>query len=112
METIAIGKEIYLGFFKFIGFFILLNFIFEIIARYFLKFSMKYTKAILILFKAVFYGFLLFFTLFFNFEIKRLSLQFPDSISFTKMIMVPITAFEMFSNIMDLFDLDNYYITK
>lgn len=109
LDFVTIPKELYMEFFKGIFGFILFMFIYEMVTRYLFKFSMKLTKSILVLLKIAFYGFLLFFSLFYNFEIGRVSLIFPEAISFTQLIMVPITGFEMVSNIIDLFDIDSYY---
>ncbi|CCQ95873.1 membrane hypothetical protein [[Clostridium] ultunense Esp] len=108
MEAIVIPKEFYIAFFKFIFGFIIFIFIYEILTRYLFDFSIKLIKSILILTKVLFYGFLLFFSLFYDFELKSISLMLPESISFTQLIMVPITGFEMVSNIVDLFEVDNY----
>lgn len=109
LDFVNIPKEFYIGFFKLIFGFILFIFIYEISMRYLFKFSVKMTKSILVLLKVTFYGFLLFFSLFYNFEMKGISLTLPESISFTQLIMVPITGFEMISNIVDFFDVDNFY---
>ncbi|MBN3386849.1 hypothetical protein [Clostridium botulinum] len=109
MENLMIPKSFYMNFFWNIGEFIIVIFVLEVLVRYFSKVKVKFLKLLLIVCKIFFYGILLFFTCFFNFKSGTISLIFPETITFTQLIMAPITAFEVLSNILDLFDLSNYY---
>jgi hypothetical protein len=112
MDYIQIPKDLYVQFFKAIGILLAVIFGYEMVFRFLLKSKLKIFKALLLLLKILFWGLLLFLTLFFDYRLRTIVLTMPKYITFTQLIMIPMTGFEMLSNLMDLIEECTYVETK
>lgn len=102
MASIKVSKDIYIKLFILLGIYIVFVFICEAVSRYHFKNRIEISSMVLTVLKLIFYGFLLFSSLFFDFKRKTISLMLPESITLTQLFITPITGFEVILNILDL----------
>ena len=101
IDTALIPYESYIGIFELFGILITLSIFFEVYLKIVVNSQSKMSilNYFLNISKVIFYGMLLFFTLFFNFQHKTVEWEFPKYITLSQLILAPIAAFEIISSI-------------
>lgn len=105
IDTSLLPYEAYIGIFKLLGVLIIITIFLEVLMRISVAHRViSIVNFTLNFLKITFYGMLIFFSFFYDFHQKTVIFKFPEYITLTQMILMPIAAFEIVSCINNFFD--------